>query len=212
MSKISTLIYVLSNWGRKFRILHLILYGVKYSTFFLDVLKGCKYFSIASVWVLYISENVCPVLVAKMFFTQTAAADRTSILKVMKAFFYNSTTTLIQKYPKPTIHSYCVEYSLYTYHWSIKELFMRVNITNTHWSFLSSNRSHVLELGPFLLGCNAMVEKFIGPISPKQLPTASANININIIKVAFAYLKPKRSQYARRTTFCRTWGKKLHRA
>lgn len=90
MGKISPLIYVvLSNRGRKCTILHLILYGVKYNTFFLDVLKGFKYISIVSVLVLYISQNVCPVLVAKMFFKLAAAADRTSILKVAKAFFHN---------------------------------------------------------------------------------------------------------------------------
>lgn len=49
-----------------------------------------------------------------------------------------------------------------------------------HRSSCSSNRSAVLKQDTFVLCCKAMVEKLIGPISPKQLPTASANIiNIN---------------------------------
>lgn len=48
-------------------------------------------------------------------------------------------------------------------------------------SSLSSKGLSASKKDAFLLCCKAVVEKLIGPISPRQLPTASANANISII-------------------------------
>lgn len=51
----------------------------------------------------------------------------------------------------------------------------------THWSFLSSSKSTALESSAFSARWRAMVEKSIGPISPKQHPTASGKAGDFII-------------------------------